>query len=394
MVLLGLLGCSWWEGPEEVEVAVAAPEPQREIEQIYVHASLLRLRVAPDPNAAFSPLPINSRIRVLERKGEWVRVISPDGRSGWVHSQFVGEAPLTREAVRAKVDAATTPEERVTWSERLAALSPGDSGVLDNLLKAYQAAGRTEDAARLEQALKAEESDRFDRWFAVHLPEVASVSQALRSARTAPEIIAAWRQARELTARMGEPLSAGFDPQTQAFIDGDPAPMLAERMPWATVALYAEGTVPALELAPKPWIDAAARTREPWDDEFFSLVTTAYDNASGRGWAAWQRRSWDYGGCSPFGSGENLHLELLRQTDRLADIPEIADMVAEIRARVLADINKPVPDEFDYCRASGEPTPTSGLLRESSEILAQIQLDDSERARIQERVEQRFGRTQ
>jgi hypothetical protein len=391
MVWIAAIGCSWLEPPDEVDT-VPAPAPAPQVEQVFVQASLLRLREHPDPNAAFTPLPINSRIRVLERKGEWLRIISADGRTGWVHSEFTAQEPLSRETARARAEGATDPAERVMWAERLAALSPGDAGALDGLVKAYRAAGRGEDAQKIEEVLEAEEADRFERWFAVELPEIAAVSAALPEADRAPELISVWRQARELTARMGEPLAAGFDPQTQKFIDGDPAPMLAERMPWATVVLYAEGTVPALELAPKVWTDAATRTSEPWDDEFFSLVTTAYDNASARGWAAWQRRSWDYGGCTPFGTGENLHLELLRQTDRLAKIPEIADIVGEIRTQVLKDIEKPVPDEFEFCQTSGTPTPTQGLLAESSAILAQIQLTESERARLQGRVESRFGR--
>jgi hypothetical protein len=391
MVWIAAIGCSWLEPPDEVE-EVQAPTPAPQVEQVFVQASLLRLREHPDPNAAFTPLPINSRIRVLERKGEWMRIISSDGRTGWVRAEFTDQAPLSRETARSRAEAAADPAERVMWAERFAALSPGDAGALDGLVKAYRAAGRAEDAQKVEEILKAEEADRFDRWFAVELPESQAISAALLEADRAPELIAVWRRARELTARMGEPLTAGFDPQTQKFIDGDPAPMLAERMPWATVVLYAEGTVPALELAPQVWTQAAGKTPEPWDDEFFSLVTTAYDNASARGWAAWQRRSWDYGGCTPFGTGENLHLELLRQTDRLAKVPEIADVVGEIRAQVLRDIEKPVPDEFEYCQTSGTPTPTSGLLSESSAILAQIQLSETERAKIQGRVDTQFGR--
>lgn len=393
MLLLHALGCSWLEPPEEV-VVVPVPTPAPKVEQLYVQASLLRLRTHPDLSAAASPLPINSRVRVLERQGEWARVIAADGRTGWVSLEFISEQPLSRETVRSKAEEATDPKESVMWRERAAALSPGDAGALEALVKAYRAAGREEDAVKVEAALKADEADRFDHWFAVQLPEIHALTASLAEVKTAPELVVTWRTARDLTARMAEPLMAGFDPQTRTFIDGDLSAMLAERMPWATVALYAEGTSPALELAPKPWLDAAQKTKEPWDDEFFSLVTTAYDNASARGWASWQRRSWDYGGCTPFGTGENLHLELLRQTDRLANIPEIADIVAEIRSGVLRDIEKPTPDEFPYCRETGVPTETSGLLNESGAILAQIGLGESERAMIEGRVAGKFGRTE
>lgn len=391
MLAVLVLGCSFpTSAPPEEDPAAATKVP--EVELVYVQASMLRLREHPTEESAFSPLAINSRVRVLERDGEWMRVLAPDGRSGWVHRDYVAMAPLTPQLVQERYQAAKTPEDRVLWAERASALSPGDAGLVTTLIAEYKAAGREDDAKALAESQRAEESDRFDRMFPAQRGRVAEVSARLAGAQSAEQVIAVWRDARELTAAMGEPLAAVYDSFARVFLDGDPTAMLAERMPWATVAIYAEGTVPALELAPRPWVDAAARTPEPWDDGFFSLVTTAYENASARGWTAWQRRSWDYGGCSPFGNGENLHLALLLQTDTLGDKKPVADTVAQIRAGVLRDIEKPVPDEFAYCDGAGKPTPTEGLLNEARRILAEVKLTPEERAMIERRVAASFGR--
>lgn len=391
-VVVLALGCSFPSTtPRETQV-VRPPTEAGEVELVFVHASLLRLREHPRPDSAFSTLAINTRVRVLERKDDWVRILAPDGRSGWVHRDFIGGAPLTPEVVEQKLAAASTPEDRVLWSERASALRPGDSGLVLRLIGAYRDAGKVEEATALEATLHRDESSRFDRMFPVHAPQVAQVSEEIARAGTAGALITAWQHARDLSAAMGEPLAAGFDPRTHTFLDGDPTAMFVERMPWATLALYAEGTVPALELAPRVWLDAAARTPEPWDDGFFSLVTTAYENASARGWTAWQRRSWDYGGCSPFGSGEMLHLALLKQTDTLAGIPPIAEMVGFIRSTVLKDIEKPAPDEFPYCDNAGRPTPIEGLLTEARTILAEVKLAPEERSMIESRAAAQFGR--
>ncbi|MEQ1571625.1 MAG: hypothetical protein ABMA64_38710, partial [Myxococcota bacterium] len=209
----------------------------------------------------------------------------------------------------------------------------------------------------------------------------------------ADAVLARWGEARELTAAMGEPLAAGYDEVEHRFIDGDPTTMLAERMPWATVRLYADGAVPALELAPAAWTGAAANTPEAWDDAFFALVTAAYDTASARGWAAWQRRTWDFGGCSPFGGGERLHVGLLLRTDALLAVPAVAPVVAGVRAGVLADVvDKPADDPFPYCSAPGQPTPIEGLLTEAQAILGEVALTPDERARVEGRIAASFGR--
>lgn len=388
VVALLALGCGLLSREDPATAPPPDPAPAARSDDLrFVRASMLKLREAPTPDAAWSPLAINTRVRVVARDGEWARIIAPDGRSGFVHRDFLGEAPLTMADVEGEIERATSPGDRVTWSERAAALAPTDPAALKGLVEAYRGAEREQDAARIEEILEAGEADRFERWFPAHQDEVRAITERLAAVTDGGALIDLWQRARELTLAMGEPLASLYEPE-QGFVEGDPRTMLAERMPWAQLALYAGGTQPALELAPDPWRVAAGRTEPAWDDAFFDLVTTAYENASARGWARWQRQNWDYGGCSTFGNGDDLHLDLLKRTDALAAVTPVAAPVGQIRGAVLADIVKPAPDELPYC----ESTPTEGLIREAEVILAEVRLTDEERQRIEARVASRFGR--
>ncbi|MEZ4238671.1 MAG: SH3 domain-containing protein [Myxococcota bacterium] len=391
-LLLLATGCGLWSR----EPTTTAPEPApavpstAEPELRYVRASMLRLRQRPEPEAAWSALAINTRVRVVGREGEWVRIVAPDGRTGFVHRDFLGDTPLSLADIDGELGRAADPASRVTWAERAAALAPTDPERLGGLVEAYRAADRPDDAARVEGILRTGEADRFDRWFGAEAAQADEIGAALATVDHAEPLVALWERARVVTLAMSEPLAALFDPG-QGFAEGDPRAMLAERMPWAQIAVYAGGTQPALELAPEPWLTAAARTPEAWDDALFELVTAAYETASARGWARWQQQNWDYGGCSTFGSGDDLHLQLLLRTDALAKVPPAAPAAAQIREAVLADILKPVPDAFPYCLAVDQPTPLDGLLREAQAILDQVALTEGERAALEARIAARFG---
>lgn len=393
MLTVALAGCSFLTSMSEQEPVpepvVAAPK----VEEVYVHASLLKLRNHPQPDAgSWSPLGINTRLRVVGRNGDWVRVISADGRTGWVSAEYLGAERLTVDDVKGHLASATDNDERVVWWQRAAALSPSDKEVMTGLANAYRAAGEVAAAEKVE-AVRDEEVNRFDAWFPSDRSEVDAITRDLGQTSSAEQLIRLWTRARTVTAAMGEPLGAAFDPEQQTFAGGNPAVMLSERMPWAELQLYAEGTVPALELATEPWTTAALRTPEPEDDAFLRLVVAAYDNVSGRGWATWEERTWDYGGCSPFGDGGELHLKVLQQTDALTGWAPGADAVTEIRNDVLADVVKAEPDEFPYCREAGGETPTEGLLAEAKAILEQVKLTDEERAKVQARIDTKFGRS-
>jgi hypothetical protein len=385
MLIVAWMGCSFLTGSEEVQVKAPVPVPK--VEEAYVHASLLKLRNHPQPDAgSWSPLGINTRLRVVGREGDWVRVISADGRTGWVSAQYLGAERLTIDDVRGQIANATDDDERLVWWQRAAALAPSDKEVMTGLAGAYRAVGQVADAEKVE-AVRDEEVNRFDAWFPSDRAEVDAITKELASVSSAEQLVALWGRARNVTSAMGEPLAAAWD--GERFAGGDPRMMLSERMAWANLEMVAEGTVPVLELADEPWVLAARRTPEPEDDAFFQLVSTAYEELGGRGWATWNRRTWDYGGCSPFGDGNALHLKVLEQTDALTGWAPGAEAVARIRSDALADIVKADADEFPFC----SETPTAGLVAEATAILEKVKLTDEERAKVQARLDSRFGRS-
>jgi hypothetical protein len=203
--------------------------------------------------------------------------------------------------------------------------------------------------------------------------------------------MALWERARQLTAAMGGALNSRYDYDDMGFVGGNPEPLFQERMPYVALNFYAEGTHAELELATQAWSQAASRTPETWDDAFIQLLVESYGNAEGRGWAAWQAREWDYGGCSPLGSG--LHKDLLLQTDALAGRAVIAEPVGRIRGAVLGDIEqRRGPGEFPYCGGPNlDATPVEALQAEALQILAEVTLSDAERSMIEARVTAGFA---
>ena len=143
----------------------------------------------------------------------------------------------------------------------------------------------------------------------------------------------------------------------------------------------------ALELNPQPWQAAAKRTPEAWDDAFFSMVLLAYDNVSARGWSNWQQRNWDYGGCSPFGNGEDLHLRILLAAGPLRKQNGIDGAATAIWNDTLRDILQPDgAGEFPYCEGQGGMTSQAKLKAEADKILAQAPLSDAERELVMARI--------
>ncbi len=392
LVLAVASACSRSEAPDP-EPPTTTPPPSQvpRVEQVYVQASSLRLRPEPRGDTdSFTTLAINSRLRVLERSEGWLSVVAVDGRDGWVHADYVEDQPLTLQAVQQAIAGARDDQEKLALWQRAAALEPTDAAVLASLAGAYRTVGMDAEAARVE-AFSAEGLALFDAWFPAQAAEVEAIGAAFAEAGSADALVAAWQRALAATEAMAEPLNAHYDDMNLGFGDVDVDAMIARRMPWAQLDYYAEGTWAALELPEEAWSQAARRTPDPWDDDFFALLAAAYHNVSGRGWAAWQAREWDYGGCSPFGNGQQLHLDLLRRCDALAERAPVAQRVATLRADVLQDIEQPHgPGEFPYCLHMGKSTPLEGLRSEAKAILEGVTLSEAERAMIERRSKEGF----
>ncbi len=387
MLFLTLISCGFVSGDATPPPAAEAPAPtaaRDQAELVYVQASRLTLRTEPDGDAITS-LGINTRLRVREKKSGWLAVTVPDGTDGWVHGDYVAAQRITSVALQTAIEAETDAEARLSLWQRAAALAPTDPAVLEGLAIAYTTVGDEEAAAKVRRVMAAG-LERFDGWFPAQAAEVDAVRAELETASDAAALIALWTRAKAVTEAMAEALNSRYDGDAMTFTGGDPEPMLKARLPYAELGFYAEGTWAGLELSPEAWQAAAARTAEPWDDDFIQLLVDSYGNASGGGWGAWQVRNWDYGGCSPLGSG--LHKSLLLQTDGLAGRDQVAVPVAAVRTEVLQDIEQPNgPGEFPYCDvASGDATPVAALDAEARAILAQVQLDVDERAMIEARI--------
>ncbi|MCO4748044.1 MAG: hypothetical protein KC912_24840 [Proteobacteria bacterium] len=378
------------EAPDAAEAVAAVPAPTPEIEVVYVMASRLRMRPEPrSDTATWERLPINTKLRKLGTKGDWVEVTAPDGRSGFVHADFVAAEPLMLDQVPAKMEAAEDDAERLSWSQRAAALAPRDARALERLADAYEATGDAKKAAKV-RAVVAELKAGFEGWFPEEHAEFDRISAAMGKARAAADVLSLYNEALKVTDAISEPLNTVFL-YGEPTVDGA-SDVIRERVPWGYLTFYAEGTHAALELRNEVWLEAAKRSPEALDDDFLALEMLAYDQVSGRGWAAWQQREWDYGGCSPFGNGKDLHLRILLAADPLRGHPTLGERVDEVRADVLRDIEQPAgAGEFPYCKHMGEPTSIAGLTAEADKLLAQVKLTDAEKAMLERRKSENFG---
>ncbi|MCA9570664.1 MAG: SH3 domain-containing protein, partial [Myxococcales bacterium] len=134
------------EPPEPPE----PPAPAEPADRVFVTASSLNLRSAPD-GAAIGKLRVASPLQILDRKPGWLHVRVENGKEGWVAEGFVSPERLTAAAAIEK--ARTAPDaERLSWWQRAAALD-SSRPVLEGLAAAYEATGDTAAAAGVRSQL-------------------------------------------------------------------------------------------------------------------------------------------------------------------------------------------------------------------------------------------------
>lgn len=134
--------------------ATTAAAPAAEVR--YVVASMAFLRAAPSTEAEkVGRLSINTRLEVLEKSpdGSFVRVKRDDGTPAWVGASLLDGEPLTFETARRRsIDARELPEQ-VSWLERAATLNGEDTRTLRDLARAYQEAGKPDEATAVRRSL-------------------------------------------------------------------------------------------------------------------------------------------------------------------------------------------------------------------------------------------------
>ncbi|MCB9651985.1 MAG: SH3 domain-containing protein [Deltaproteobacteria bacterium] len=108
-------------------------------ETLYVQASTLRLRDKPTAKSKTKGrLSINFPLRILREEGEFVEVRALNQSTGWVGKAFLGPTRVTVEGALEQARSAKTPQDRLTWLQRAAALSPSDLEIMTQLRDTYR----------------------------------------------------------------------------------------------------------------------------------------------------------------------------------------------------------------------------------------------------------------
>lgn len=228
----------------------------------------------------------------------------------------------------------------------------------------------------------------FDLLDAMRADTPAPLGEALLAARedffradNEEQLADAWRAVLKLAPTLDELLQAKFDT-----LDGEPVRFawLEHAVPGGKVGYAAEGTQATLELDAAPWQHAATVTPEPVDDLFFAVLQSAYGGAREAHWPSWLHRTWDYGGCSAFGSGDVLQLLLDIDAARVGS-PFKAEL-DELRVRVFHPVLT-TSATFPYCDAATlQPRSDADLRAEAQGILDRANLSADERAQVEARL--------
>jgi len=118
----------------------------------YVAASSLNLRAEPG-GTRIGHLAINSPVEVLETRDDQARVRAGNGKTGWVPTRFLDDAPLAFADTLERARGAQDAETRLSLAQRATALAPRDKEALTLLAAAYRALGRDREAAKVDQQL-------------------------------------------------------------------------------------------------------------------------------------------------------------------------------------------------------------------------------------------------
>jgi hypothetical protein len=211
------------------------------------------------------------------------------------------------------------------------------------------------------------------------IAEIVRVRGEFDAAQTTAAVAQAWRDANALAERLAGALRPAFE-KSEYQLD---VSWLVPSLPGITAGAEAEGTALVFSLASDAWLAKAANTPEPDDDRFFALLAAVYGTASIHGYAAWESRTWDYGGCNTFGDGAVV--EALKLSDAAAS-DAFRSEVAAVRAEIWDGALKDNP-LFVYCDPStAGPTADERLRAEAQRILAEVKLSPPEKSALEARI--------
>lgn len=387
LLWMWLAACST-EAPPPPE-PVVVPKPPPVVVHRYVTASTLNLRSAPEAgDNVLRRLPINTPLKVEGTQGDFANVRTANGQLGWVGAKFLGPEQLTLAQARTQIAKTDSKEEKLAWAQRAAALAPIDEDVLTTLAEQYDANDKAKLAGQVRARLKELSGGRFERCFpSGQRDKIQAFGNELAAVSTLAELKTAREHAKVLSSQLSETLGQLYDWETSKVCGEDDIAWMDPLLPGLQVEWGPEGLGVNTGLSLSDFGEAAKRTPEPEDDAFVALVDKVYSNFDAMGWAAWQMREWDYGGCSTFGS--DFHLQVLLDSDALTASP-FAEDVKEIRASVIDDIVTDDEEFFPFCTSMGAPSPGEKLMAEIDRILAQVKLTDEERALLEARKKKGF----
>jgi len=218
---------------------------------------------------------------------------------------------------------------------------------------------------------------------------VALVDRTAKAASTSAELLVAWEMGLETSRAITR---AAKERHFDSFGQYDnEINIINQAVPWGYLTFYGEGQNPHFELDLKVWMGLANALPDAPAKAFFRLAELSYDNASFYGWSNIQQRTWDYGGCSPMGTG--LHLNLLTQIDAIKQSPSFASKVQstlkQVRDLTITDLLTGTP-EFPYCNRS-EPEQVAKMVAEGRRIISTVKLSEEERTALQRRVDSKMG---
>ena len=217
---------------------------------------------------------------------------------------------------------------------------------------------------------------------------ITAANGRLAKVSSATQFAAVYRELIALTDSVQPDLQTAYEAGNEAGLSQE----LFAAFPVYGLDYGAEGTAVLVTMNYPPLQARAAATPEPADEAYLTMLSKLYADACGTGWSNLEIRTWEYGGCSPLGSG--LHKDILLAADTARGHGDLfVTEIEEARKFVLQDILED-DTEFEYCDAStgpATPTPKAKLRAEVQGILDEVQLSDDERKAVEQRLRARFS---
>lgn len=151
------------------------------IEFSYTQASTSNIRAENSANAEIvHKLPINTKVRILEKSGEWVSIQLAHNAAihGWVHQSLLGTRPIRLGNALSTYKRSTKNDAlRLQWIERAAAIAPHDINILKELAQTLNQQGNTEKAIEILASIEQMELDLIEKTQAVKRLPFENVSK-------------------------------------------------------------------------------------------------------------------------------------------------------------------------------------------------------------------------